>query len=119
KKTVGTSKAAPKSKEIDINAQGFTEEEYEELGRIEKKPKRERTPEEEKRLQEMKEKQKLKNSAISILRGISIRMPLLIYGADVPFDEDITIDKLVDIVDDSSWEEFMPTGVTKEIFKGF
>ena len=119
KKIVGTSKAAPKSKEIDINAQGFTEEEYEELGRIEKKPKRERTPEEEKRLQEMKEKQKLKNSAISILRGISIRMPLLIYGADVPFDEDITIDKLVDIVDDSSWEEFMPTGVTKEIFKGF
>ena len=119
KKIVGTSKAAPKSKEIDINAQGFTEEEYEELGRIEKKPKRDRTPEEEKRLQEMKEKQKLKNSAISILRGISIRMPLLIYGADVPFDEDITIDKLVDIVDDSSWEEFMPTGVTKEIFKGF
>ena len=32
----------------------------------------------------MKEKQKLKNNAISILRGISIRMPLLIYGADIP-----------------------------------
>ena len=40
KKIVGTSKAAPKAKEIDINAQGFTDEEYEELGRIEKKPKR-------------------------------------------------------------------------------
>lgn len=116
---VGTSKAAPKTKEIDINAQGFTDEEYEELGRIEKKPKRERTPDEEKRLQEMKEKQKLKNNAISILRGISIRMPLLIYGADIPIDEDITMEKLVDIVDDSSWEEFMPSGVTKEMFKSF
>lgn len=119
KKIVGTSKAAPKAKEIDINAQGFTDEEYEELGRIEKKSKRERTQDEEKRLQEMKEKQKLKNNAISILRGISIRMPLLIYGADIPIDEDITIEKLVDIVDDSSWEEFMPSGVTKEMFKSF
>ena len=119
KKIVGTSKAAPKAKEIDINTQGFTDEEYEELGRIEKKPKRERTPDEEKRLQEMKEKQKLKNNAISILRGISIRMPLLIYGADIPIDEDITMEKLVDIVDDSSWEEFMPSGVTKDIFKSF
>lgn len=116
---VGTSKAAPKAKDIDINSQGFTDEEYEELARIEKKPKRERTPEEEKRLQEMKEKQKLKNNAISILRGISIRMPLLIYGADVPIDEDVTMEKLVDIVDDSSWDEFMPAGVTKEMFKGF
>lgn len=119
KKIVGTSKAAPKAKEIDINAQGFTDEEYEELGRIEKKPKRERTPDEEKRLQEMKEKQRLKNNAISILRGISIRMPLLIYGADIPIDEDITMEKLVDIVDDSSWEEFMPSDVTKEMFKSF
>lgn len=116
---VGTSKAAPKAKDIDINSQGFTDEEYEELARIEKKPKRERTPEEEKRLQDMKEKQKLKNNAISILRGISIRMPLLIYGADVPIDEDVTMEKLVDIVDDSSWDEFMPSGVTKEMFKDF
>ena len=116
---VGTSKAAPKAKEIDINTQGFTDEEYEELGRIEKKTKRERTPEDEKRLQEMKEKQKLKNNAISILRGISIRMPLLIYGADISIDEDITMEKLVDIVDDSSWEEFMPSGVTKGMFKSF
>lgn len=116
---VGTSKAAPKAKEIDINAQGFTDEEYEELGRIEKKSKREYTPEDKKRLQELKEKQKYKNNAISILRSISIRMPLLIYGADFPITEDITMEKLVDIVDDSSWEEFMPYGVTKEIFKSF
>ena len=29
------------------------------------------------------------------------------------------MNKLVDIVDDSSWEEFMPSGVTKEMFKSF
>lgn len=116
---VGSSKAASKSKEIDINNQGFTDEEYEEIERIEKKPKRNRTPEEEEKLKEIKEKQKQKTDAISILRGISIRMPLLIYGADIDIDEDITMEKLVDIVDDPSWDEFMPVGVTKEMFKSF
>ena len=116
---VGASKAAMKSKDIDINHQGFTDEEYEEVERIQKKPKRERTPEEEVRLAEVAEKKKQKNSAISILRGISIRIPLLIYGADIDFDEDITMEKLVDLVDDSSWDEFMPTGVTKELFRTF
>lgn len=116
---VGASKAAPKSKDIEVNRQGFTDEEYEEIKRIEKKPKRERTPEEEEKLKEIAEKNKQAANARSILRGISIRMPLLIYGADINFDEDITIAKLVDIVDDSSWEEFMPKGVTKEIFKDF
>lgn len=116
---VGASKAAPKSKDIEVNRQGFTDEEYEEIKRIEKKPKRERTPEEEEKLKEIAEKNKQAANARSILRGISIRMPLLIYGADINFDEDITIEKLVDIVDDSSWEEFMPKGVTKEMFKDF
>ena len=116
---VGASKAQPKVKDIDINNQGFTDEEYEEIERIQKKPKKERTPEEEARLKEIAEQKKQKNSAISILRGISIRIPLLIYGADIDFDEDITMEKLVDIVDDSSWDEFMPAGVSKELFKRF
>lgn len=119
KKIIGTSKATPKTKEIDINKQGFTDEEYEEIARIEKKSKKNRTPEEEKKLNRIKEQQKQKANAISILRGISIRIPLLIYGADIDFDEDITMEKLVDIVDDSSWEEFMPSGVTKDKFKDF
>ena len=29
-------------------------------------------------------------------------MPLLIYGADIPYDEEITLDKFVEQVDDSS-----------------
>ena len=61
----------------------------------------------------MKEKQKLKKQCNFHPAGISIRMPLLIYGADIPIDEDITMEKLVNIVDDSSWEEFMPPASPK------
>lgn len=116
---IGSSKSSHKSNEIDVNRQGFTDEEYEEIERLKKKPKIERTPEEEAKLKETNEKKKQANDARSILRGISIRMPLLIYGADTDIDEDITMEKLVEIVDDSSWEEFMPEGVSKEIFKEF
>lgn len=116
---IGSTKAAPKTRDIDINTQGFTEEEYEELDRIGKKSKRERTPEEQQKLEEAKKKNKLKQDAISILRGISIRMPLLIYGADVPMSEDVTLDKLVQLVDDASWIEFMPKGVDKRLFRKF
>lgn len=119
KRIVGASKAAPKTGEIDINRQGFTDEEYEEIERIEKKKKTERSPEEEAHLQELKEKNKQKNDAISILRGISIRMPLLIYGADINITEDITIRQLPALVDDKSWTEFMPKGVTKAVFRQF
>lgn len=46
-------------------------------------------------------------------------MPLMIYGADVPIEEDIDINSFVDIIDDESWKEFMPTGVSKKIFTEF
>ena len=116
---IGQTKASDKSKSIDINKEGFTEEEYEELERIQKKPKKELSEEDKKRLEELKEQKKQKSNAISILRGISIRIPLLVYGADVPLTKDITIEAFPDLVDDLSWEEFMPKGVTKEIFKKF
>ena len=116
---IGASKAAPKAKDITVNNQGLTNEEYEETERLKKKKKAELSAEEKARLEELKKIKKLRNDAISILRGISIRMPLLIYGADIPYDEEITLDKFVDMVDQSSWDEFMPTGVTKEKFREF
>lgn len=116
---IGTSKAAPKANDITVNDQGLTNEEYEEKKKLDKKKKKELTPEEKARLEELKKKKKVRNDAISILRGISIRMPLLIYGADIPYDEEITLDRFIDVVDDSSWDEFMPTGVTKSKFKEF
>ena len=119
KKIVGASKQTEKVKEIDINNQGFTDEEYEEIERIEAKPKKERTSEEIALLEEKKKKRDNAQKAMSILRGVSIRIPLLIYGAEVPIDKEITVDNFVDLIDESSWNEFMPTGVTKATYKKF
>ena len=120
KKTIGTTKAMAKTGDIDINNQGFTKEEYEEKERLEKKKKKDLTPEEQAWLEERKEKSNQRKSAISILRGISIRMPLLIYGAELKNeDEEITINNFASLIDDKSWEEFMPKGVDKEKFEKF
>jgi len=119
---IGSTKAMPKSGDIDINKQGFTEEEYEELEGAEKKSKgkKELSEEEKRLLKEREEKRKNRDSAVSILRGISIRMPLLIYGADVK-DEDkqINIENFTELIDEKSWDEFMPKGVTKQVFESF
>ena len=123
---IGQTKANKKSNEIDINKQGLTNEEYEELSKPKPpKERRELTPEEEAERQRLLEAKKQRQTAISILRGISIRMPLLIYGArgkngdEIPITEDITLKKFVELVDETSWEEFMPRGVTKENFADF
>lgn len=119
---IGSTKAMPKSGDIDLNNQGFSNEEYEQLGDAEKKNrKKEALTEEEKRLLEEKaKKRKNRDTAISILRGISIRMPLLIYGAELTDESQvITIDNFASLIDPQSWEEFMPKGVTKQIFNGF
>ena len=120
KKTIGTTKAMAKTGNIDVNNQGFTNEQYEEKERLEKKAKKERTPEEQARLDELKAMSNQRRNAISILRGISIRMPLLIYGAELKNeDEEITINNFASLIDDQSWEEFMPKGVDKEKFEKF
>lgn len=119
KKIVGASKQTEKVKGIDINNQGLNDEEYDRIEHIEAKPKRDRTPEEIALLEEKKKKRDNAQKAMSILRGVSIRIPLLVYGVDVPVDKEITADNFVDLVDDSSWNEFMPTGVTKAIYKKF
>lgn len=119
KKIIGTSKQTKTQGDIDVNKQGLTNEQYEELKRIENKPKKELTEEDKKKLEELKEKKKNKDTAISILRGISIRIPLLVYGSDVEDNVDITVKNFTNLIDDISWEEFMPKGVTKDVFKKF
>ena len=125
KKTIGQTKAMPKTNSVDVNNQGLTNEEYEELEELEKKNKKKKdkpelTEEQKKRLEELKAKKKNRETAISILRGISIRMPLMIYGADIDDEkEDITIDNFTSLIDPLSWEEFMPKGVTKQKFNAF
>ena len=117
---IGKTKAMPKSGDIDINRQGLTNEQYEEKERLEKKKKKDLTAEEKKRLDELKTKGDQRREAISILRGISIRMPLMLYGAEmVDEDKELTIDNFANLVDNQSWEEFMPRGVTKQVFSRF
>lgn len=120
KKIIGQTKAMPKTNQVDINSQGLNNEEYEEKEKLEKKPKKELTEEERKRLEELKKKTKNREASISILRGISIRMPLLIYGAELSDEnQEITIDNFALLIDPQSWEEFMPKGVTKQKFNSF
>ena len=123
KKIIGQTKAMPKTNQVDINNQGLTDEQYEELENLEKKSKKRGkdkqplTDEEKKRLEELKKKKNNREAAISILRGISIRMPLLIYGAELSDDnQEITIENFASLIDPQSWEEFMPKGVTKQKF---
>lgn len=119
-KIIGSTKANHTSTDVDMAKTGLTDEQYDEEERIKKKPKKDRTPEELAALEEAKEKRKNADAAISILRGISIRLPLLMYGADLENeDKDITLDNFASLIDDQSWEEFMPRGVTKELFAEF
>ncbi|MCI6282983.1 Eco57I restriction-modification methylase domain-containing protein [Selenomonas sp.] len=106
---------------IHVNRQGMTDEQREKAREAAEKRRRGKklTKEEEALLRRQRELLENKKKAIATLRAISIRMPLLIYGADVPIEEDVTLDYLVQNVDDASWEEFMPTGVTKRLFRKF
>ena len=120
KKIIGQTKAMPKTYQVDINNQGLNNEEYEEKEKLEKKSKKNLTEGEKRRLEELKKKTKNREAAISILRGISIRMPLLIYGAELDNeDEEITIENFAEKIDPRSWEEFMPKGVSKQKFNAF
>ncbi len=119
KKIVGVSKQTKRIDNIDINNQGFNNEQYEKLEEAKKKPKNELTEEEKRLIEEEKEKKKQASTAMSILRGISIRIPLLIYGADIEIGKDIDSQNFIELVDDKSWSEFMPNGVTKDVFRRF
>ena len=118
RKIVGSSKQSKMADTVYVNQNDFDEEEHEK-GKVDSKQKRELTEEERAAREEMKRRREEKKNAILILRAISIRMPLLIYGADVPIEKVISISEFPNLVDDESWAEFMPQGVTKAIFKKF
>lgn len=115
----GKTKAERKRTKVDVNNQGLTDEEYDEAEKAKKKSKKERTSEEIALIEKENSLKKQRKTMISILRAVSIRIPMMIYGMEVDLDEDIDINKFVDLVDQKSWEEFMPTGVTKDLFLEF
>lgn len=119
KAIVGTTKKEKKATQVDVNSSGLTDEEYEKAEKGKKKAKKERTPEEQDAIDKMNQLKKQKKTMISILRSISVRIPMMIYGMNIDLSDDVDIDTFIHKVDDESWEEFMPKGVTKELFKKF
>ena len=126
---IGSSKAAKKKSEVVVNGQGLTDEQVEHIEDPDQPDTPDKpeplTPEQIAERLAKKQAKEARKKAIDILRGISIRMPLMIYGAakadgsDIPIDEDISIEEFVNLVDDESWKEFMPQGVTKKILSDF
>ena len=50
------------------------------------------------------------------LRAMSVRIPLLMFGADIQNREELEIANFTTMIDDSSWDEFMPKNITKDDF---
>ena len=118
-KIVGSTKSEKIDNKVNVNNQGLTQEEYDTANRGEKKPKKQRTEEEQKAIDKKKELSNQRKTMISVLRGISIRIPMMIYGMPIDIGEDVDIDTFINNVDSQSWLEFMPKGVTKGKFKSF
>ena len=110
-------KAAKKETKVHINHQGLTGEEYEKADRISNKPKRERTKEDDDLLKKLQDQRKEREKVIRLLRNVSIRLPLLIYGAKVDLTESIKMADFITLVDEESWQEFMPKTVDKPLFR--
>lgn len=114
---VGKTQKQKTPTKVTINDSGLTDEEYDQAEKAKKKKPRERSQEEKKAMEKLKEARKQQKTMISILRGVSIRIPMMIYGMDVNLSKDITIEDFIKEVDDESWKEFMPAGFKKGMFK--
>lgn len=113
---VGKTQKQKTPTKVTINDSGLTDEEYDQAEKAKKKKPRERSQEEKEAIEKLKEARKQQKTMISILRGVSIRIPMMIYGMDVDLSKDITIGDFIKEVDDESWKEFMPSGFTKGMF---
>lgn len=118
---IGTTPNLPKPETIDVGYKPMTEEEKDAAKKAEKKKKKKKplTPEEQAALEKKRAEREQKKARISVLRGLSIRIPLLVYGAEIKDgqeDTELSITNFTTLVDDASWTEFMPAGITKEDF---
>lgn len=81
-------------------------------GTVTIREKQEKTP-------EQKQKEKEAQNAMRILNAIMTKVPLMVYGLTLDEDKEITYDNFTSLIDDASWNEFMPKDATKEKFKLF
>ena len=121
---VAPKKKGQREKSVLLANNGMTEEERRLADEAEKKERQNKknknktplTPEEKAALEKRKEEKKAQQKLFDLLRAVSIRLPLLFYGADADITEIIRLKDFVNIVDDESWEEFMPRGLKKKLF---
>lgn len=119
KAIVGQTKAEKKPAKIKVNDQGLSDEERKKAQNAQKKKPAKRTPEEQAAIDKLNEAKQNRRKLISILRGVSIRIPLMIYGMEADLDENVGLNQFIDKVDQKSWDEFMPNGFTKDMFREF
>lgn len=109
-------KKGKRQTEVIISDVGMTDEQRKIAQKAERKPKKNLTPEEKEALELLKKQKEEQKKMFNLLRAVSIRLPLLFYGADADITEIIRLHDFVRLVDDESWEEFMPSGLKKELF---
>lgn len=102
---------------VTIADNGLSDEDYKKAVAVEHKPTKNLTPEEIALREKLKAQRKQQQAFFGLLRNISIRLPLLIYGANVDITESLPLIKFTEIVDEESWKEFMPQDVDKDLFK--
>lgn len=115
---LGKTKGTKEASKIDLSTAGLTGKKP--------KPGKQGGEEEDEPEEEDAEAKKAKAAArkerdnrIAILRGVSLRIPLLMFGAEVmDEDKDVTLDNFTDeeLIDEASWTEFMPRGFTRKNF---
>ena len=74
------------------------------------------TPEEIEAKKAVDEWNKQRRERMKTLRAMSVRIPLLMYGAEISNLDELEITNFTTLVDDASWAEFMPPNITKEDF---
>jgi hypothetical protein len=121
-KVPGLSKGSSKAKisydqgaEIVINDQGLDKEQREVKTEIKPKITRPRVKVDNSKEAKAERLKKL----IQKLRDIAIRVPLIVYGANIADGSKIELSTFHKLIDDASWKEFMPNGVTKKLFVKF
>lgn len=111
-------KKSAQNRRVIVNNNGMTKEEYEQAERAKSKHKHKRSPEEIAAIKKQQEAKKDREKVISLLRAVSIRLPMLIYGArDADFNENISLEHFAAKIDEESWQVFMPENLTKDLFK--
>lgn len=70
------------------------------------------------RREKAKEEREEFKKRMTNIRGIALRIPLLMYGGADAGDpkDDLTVDNFTRKIKDESWTEFMPKGISKEDF---